>query len=36
LINVIGDQIAIPILDMGQQMEAFNNQINSFYEKASG
>lgn len=35
LVSSIGDEIATTILDMGQEMEAFGNTINSFYEKAS-
>lgn len=35
LVNTIGDSIATTILDMGQQMEALDNQINGMYEKAS-
>lgn len=35
LVNSIGDTIGTGILNMGQNMEDFENQIQSFYEKAS-
>jgi hypothetical protein len=35
MISAIGDQFAVSILDMGQNLEAFQNTINNFYDTAA-
>lgn len=35
VVSAIGDTFATGILDMGQNMEKFQNTINSFYEKSA-
>ena len=35
IVSAIGDTFATGILDMGQNMEKFQNTINSFYEKSA-
>lgn len=35
LVSAIGDTFAVAILDMGQNMEKFENTINNFYEKSA-